>query len=125
VREGDKILFVQRAIEPRKGFWTLPGGFVELDESTEEAALRELEEETALIGRGTRLIGASTRQSKLAGAVVVIGYAVEEWEGSPVAATDAMDFGFFGRDERPEIAFETHVELLACYDAAMGDSSDS
>jgi ADP-ribose pyrophosphatase YjhB (NUDIX family) len=41
----DKILFAKRAIEPRKGFWTLPAGYMELGETTEQAAQREAREE--------------------------------------------------------------------------------
>ena len=48
IREGDKILFVKRGIEPGKGLWSLPAGFLELRESPSEAAVRELEEETGL-----------------------------------------------------------------------------
>lgn len=44
VKDG-KILLCKRAIEPRKGFWTLPAGFMELGESVEEAAMREAQEE--------------------------------------------------------------------------------
>ena len=42
---NDKILFAKRAIEPRKGFWTLPAGYMELGETTEQAAQREAKEE--------------------------------------------------------------------------------
>jgi len=45
VLKGDQILLCKRAIEPRKGFWTLPAGFMELGESVEEAAQREAQEE--------------------------------------------------------------------------------
>lgn len=45
VLKGEKILLCKRAIEPRKGFWTLPAGFMELGESVEEAAMREAQEE--------------------------------------------------------------------------------
>ena len=41
----DKILLAKRAIEPRKGFWTLPAGYMELGETTEQAAAREAKEE--------------------------------------------------------------------------------
>ena len=41
----DKVLLCKRAIEPRKGFWTLPAGFMENNESTEDGALRETREE--------------------------------------------------------------------------------
>ena len=45
VTQADKILLCRRAIEPRKGFWTLPAGFMELGETVEEAARREAQEE--------------------------------------------------------------------------------
>jgi len=49
-RGQDKILLAKRAIEPRKGFWTLPAGYMELGETTEQAARREaLEEACATI----------------------------------------------------------------------------
>src|SRR5437763_15893767 len=41
VRHGDRTLLCRRAIDPRKGFWTLPTGYLELGESTEAGALRE------------------------------------------------------------------------------------
>lgn len=45
VRHGEKILLCRRAIEPRKGYWTLPAGFMELNESPEDGARREAMEE--------------------------------------------------------------------------------
>lgn len=48
LRKGEKILFVKRGIEPGKGEWSLPAGFLEYEEEPEEAAARELEEETGL-----------------------------------------------------------------------------
>ena len=48
VRKGDEVLFVKRGIEPGKGLWSLPAGFLEYEESPSEAAVRELEEETGL-----------------------------------------------------------------------------
>jgi ADP-ribose pyrophosphatase YjhB (NUDIX family) len=45
VRWGDRILLCRRAIEPRHGFWTLPAGYLELNESTAEGAMREAWEE--------------------------------------------------------------------------------
>lgn len=117
VSRGDGLLFVRRAVEPAKGLWTLPGGFIELGETAEQAALRELEEETGLNGRGTRLIGAKTTPSQSAGAVLVLGYLVEEWEGELRAASDAMELGFFTKSDRPPLAFQAHRELIQIYDA--------
>ena len=121
--EAGELLLVQRSVEPRRGMWTLPGGFVELGETTDEAALRELREETGLSGEGTRLIGASTRASKITGGVIVLGYHVDRWEGEMRAETDAMDLGFYAPDKRPPIAFEVHQELLVIYDRLRAEGS--
>ncbi|MEM9937515.1 MAG: NUDIX hydrolase [Pseudomonadota bacterium] len=56
VTKGDQILLCKRAIEPRKGFWTLPAGFMELGESVEEAAMREAQEEALADIRIDRLL---------------------------------------------------------------------
>ncbi|MGI6459390.1 MAG: NUDIX domain-containing protein [Candidatus Hydrogenedentales bacterium] len=117
VAHGDALLLARRAVEPCIGEWALPGGFVELGETTEEAALRELEEETGLRGARARLIGASTQPSRLNGAVVVMGYVIEDWEGEPVARSDVLEAKFFAPGERPPLAFLAHQALVAIYDA--------
>jgi len=117
VARDDEILLVQRAVEPCLGGWSLPGGFVEVGETTEEAAIREMHEETGLRVKGLRLIGVSTQKSRHYGAVMVLGYSVKEWSGDLRAGSDAMDLRFFRRDERPVLPFPAHVELLGLYDA--------
>jgi 8-oxo-dGTP diphosphatase len=52
-----RLLLIQRANPPFRGRFALPGGFVDVGETVEEAALRELEEETGIAGRIIRLIG--------------------------------------------------------------------
>jgi ADP-ribose pyrophosphatase YjhB (NUDIX family) len=117
VANGNGLLFARRAVEPCIGEWSLPGGFVEVGETTEEAALRELEEETGLRGANPRLIGASTQPSKLSGAVVVMGYVIDDWEGEPSARSDISEARFFAHSGRPPLAFLAHRELVAIYDA--------
>ena len=118
VRHTDgALLFARRAVEPCRGQWGLPGGFMELGETSEEAALRELAEETSLQAKDVQLLGISTQQNTLQGAVMVIGYVIDEWEGSPTAASDALELQFFTRDTRPPLAFAVHRDLLALYDA--------
>lgn len=120
VARGDELLFVRRAIEPCKGLWSLPGGFVELDEAPEHAAVRELQEETGLTGRRLRLMGTVAQASRF-GAVLVLAYAVDAWDGTIVPGTDASEAAFFSRDARPPLAFQAHRELVARYDALLGE----
>jgi len=117
-REDGMLLFARRAVDPCRGEWCLPGGFVELGETTEEAALRELREETNLRADRVRLIGVSTHQSAVSGAVLVLGYVVEAWRGIETMRpdTDAMELRFFPREERPPLPFAVHRDLLAIYD---------
>lgn len=118
-RENGDLLFTQRAVEPCRGEWTLPGGFIELGETAEEAALRELQEETNLRASSVELLGVSTKQSPHAGAVMVLGFVVLDWSGEEAMRpdSDALDLKFFSRDTRPTMPFSVHRELLALYDA--------
>lgn len=117
-RAPDELLFAQRAVHPAKGEWTLPGGFLELGETTEEGALRELREETNLRADRVRLIGVSTKQSPVSGAIMVLGYLIEDWQGEEDMRpdTDAMALRFFKKHERPQLPFPAHRELLELYD---------
>ena len=114
------LLFVQRAVEPARGRWTLPGGFMEAGERAEECVARELEEETGLVAESCRILGVSAGHNALSGHVLVLGFLVERWRGAPRAGSDALDLAFLGREARPDVPFTAHRELLACYDALRG-----
>ena len=61
-READpKVLLIQRGFDPYKGCWAFPGGFMNMDETTEQCAVRELEEETGLKLSELQQIGAYQR----------------------------------------------------------------
>src|SRR6266496_1650146 len=113
--EGElKVLLIERALEPFKGKWALPGGFVRVDETLDEAARRELEEETGL--RNVFLeqlytFGAVQRDPRER-VVSVAYYALVNLRDHPVqAATDARDAGWFGVHDVPSLAFD-HANIL-------------
>lgn len=60
VVEDDRVLLCRRAIRPRYGFWTLPGGFMEMGETAEEATMREAQEEALATISVTSLLGVYT-----------------------------------------------------------------
>ena len=59
VEEKGKILLAKRSIEPKKGWWDTPGGFIEINESVEECTIREMKEETGLNVEFLKIIGSA------------------------------------------------------------------
>jgi ADP-ribose pyrophosphatase YjhB (NUDIX family) len=103
-RWGDKILMCRRAIEPRRGFWTLPAGYLELNESTREGAAREAwEEARARIAIDSLLaIYDITRIAQ-----VQLIYRARLTDEHISAGPESLEVGLFGWDEIPwdDIAF--------------------
>ena len=104
VVEEDRLLLVRRAMEPEKGKWSLPAGYLEYGESPIETAAREAREETGLEVRITELVGAFHNPPG-AGAAVFLLYRAEREGGEPIAGDDADAAAFFGREELPPLAF--------------------
>ncbi|RMF14079.1 MAG: NUDIX domain-containing protein [Gammaproteobacteria bacterium] len=106
-----KILLCRRAIEPRKGYWTLPAGFMEMNESTEEAALREtLEEACAEAEVGPLLSMISVPQI----GQVHIFYLASLKTGQFAPGEESLEVALFAPDEIPwdDIAFHTVRKTL-------------
>jgi 8-oxo-dGTP diphosphatase len=109
--QGD-LLLIKRGVEPCQGCWALPGGFIERQETIQEAGRRELEEETGLKGEPGRLVGAHVHESPLYGSVVVLGMEFAITDGKITVGDDASDAKFFPRNELPEIPFKSHIALI-------------
>ena len=108
--EGDlKILLIQRDLEPFAGAWALPGGFVRMDESLEEAARRELEEETGVVKVFLEQLYtfAEPDRDPRERVVTVAYYALVKLSSHRVkAATDARNAAWFAVCDLPRLAFD-------------------
>jgi len=90
-----RLLLVRRGQEPAKGQWSIPGGRVEHGESHERAALRELHEETALVGRVVREVGSVRRAAPTGGTYVIRDFLIEVEDDEAVAGDDAVEVAWF------------------------------
>lgn len=108
----DRLLLVQRKVAPKKGEWCLPGGFMELGETPEAAALRELSEETGLTGAVEGLIGLKATPNRIYHTVLVMGYRVRPLGEKIRAGDDAMAVRWFSYQKLPPIAFGSHREFV-------------
>jgi 8-oxo-dGTP diphosphatase len=110
------VLLIQRAQEPFQGAWALPGGFVDMDESLEEAAGRELAEETGLEGVNLEQLqtyGDPNRDPR--GRVISVAYCAflaSEQTVSIQEGSDASQARWLPVDELPNLAFD-HSKILA------------
>ena len=115
VDENDRLLLVKRSVDPKKGWWCLPGGFMELRETPESAALRELYEETGLEGEIDRLLGVASNPSTDYDTVLMVGFLVKAFRGRPAAGDDADALDWFDYSRLPEIAFDSHRLFIDRY----------
>ena len=107
-----KVLLTRRAIEPGKGQWCLPAGFVEYDETPEEAARRECQEETGLAVELDGLFGVYHYRHDPRGRGILILYVAHTVGGELKAGDDADEVGLFAPDGLPPLAFRSHREAL-------------
>ncbi|MBV9454680.1 MAG: NUDIX hydrolase [Rubrobacter sp.] len=117
--EEGHVLLIRRASDPYKGYWALPGGFVEVGETLEDAAVREAEEETGVKVEVVRLVGVySDPDRDPRGHNVSCAYLAHVLEGELSAASDASEVSFvFPRTV--ELAFD-HEKIIA--DALAGEA---
>jgi 8-oxo-dGTP diphosphatase len=112
--EDLQVMLVERDLKPFAGQWALPGGFVRVDESLEDAARRELEEETGLKNiflEQLYTFGDQNRDPRER-VVTVAYYALVNFEGHDVhASTDARNAAWFAVNDLPKLAFD-HEKIL-------------
>tara|TARA_B100000029_G_scaffold510678_1_gene602740 strand:+ start:1963 stop:2463 length:501 start_codon:yes stop_codon:yes gene_type:complete len=114
--KGSDILLVKRAFEPAKGEWSLPGGFLELGETLEDGAKRELKEETNLNGDVVKLLGDCSHFNSVFGDILLLGLLIkiDKWDNLKTG-DDASDADFFNIHDCPPLAFECHQKIFDMY----------
>jgi ADP-ribose pyrophosphatase YjhB (NUDIX family) len=114
--KDNDLLLVRRAFDPAKGMWNLPGGFMECNETLEQAGERELLEETNLCGKAVDLLGNCSHFDTMFGDVLLMGLEMKIEDWSPLqAGDDASEVGFFPLDDLPELAFICHQKIVELY----------
>lgn len=106
------LVLIQRGNPPHKGEWTLPSGFVEADESAEDAALREAEEETGLKVEIIELAGINSFPEGPPVSGIMIFYRMRPIGGELRAGDDAEAARVFAPGEIPLLPFRTHREIV-------------
>ena len=113
-RENEpRVLLIQRGNEPFKGCWAFPGGFMDMDETTEQCAIRELEEETGLVVSEPQQIGAYSKVDRdPRGRTIYVAYLVRI--DKPVAVIgqdDAAKAEWWPLSALPPLAFD-HDDIM-------------
>jgi ADP-ribose pyrophosphatase YjhB (NUDIX family) len=111
VTDAGEIVLIKRGIEPGLGEWAQPGGFLEVDETVHQAAIRETWEETGLLVEPGEIIGLYTR---LEAAVVTIAFEARIVGGTPGPTPEATEIQAYAPDAIPwrDIAFRTTTWAL-------------
>lgn len=121
--EDLQVMLVERDLKPFAGQWALPGGFVRVDESLEDAARRELEEETGLknIFLEQLYTFGDLHRDPRERVVTVAYYALVNFEGHDVhASTDARNAAWFAVNDLPKLAFDHERILKTAYERLKG-----
>jgi 8-oxo-dGTP diphosphatase len=113
--ENGQLLLIRRAVPPGKGKWCLPSGFVEWDESPEQAVVRECAEETGLVVTEPWLFEVRYYSDDFRGPGINLTYRAEVAGGVLRAGDDAAEVRYFAPGELPaaeDLAFASHRSLL-------------
>jgi ADP-ribose pyrophosphatase YjhB (NUDIX family) len=111
ITEAGEIVLIRRGIEPGMGLWAQPGGFLEVDETVNQGAIRETWEETGLLVEPGEIVGLYTR---LEASVVTIVYEARIVGGSAAPTPEATEIVAYAPDAIPwkDLAFRTTAIAL-------------
>jgi 8-oxo-dGTP diphosphatase len=112
VLDEGRVLLIRRKNEPFRDYWALPGGYMDFNETAQEAAHRELEEETGLTAAASIFVGLFDEPGRHPRQVVSAAFLVPDWEGELKAGDDAVEAAWFPVDTLPEqLAFD-HRQII-------------
>jgi 8-oxo-dGTP diphosphatase len=110
--KDNEILLVQRKHPPFQGMWALPGGFVEYGETTEQAVVREIKEETGLETSIRSLLGVYSQPDRdPRGHTISVVYLLAKKKGTVIGGDDAKKAAFQSLDELPDLSFD-HDKII-------------
>ena len=114
VGRAGELLLDRRAIEPGLGFWSFPSGYVNRGEVLEEAAVREVQEETSVDVRIDGLFGVYSERGN---AVVLVVYTAELDGGEAMPYEEVSEVGWFAPDHLPPLAFPHDEAIISRWSA--------
>ncbi|HVU10609.1 MAG TPA: GNAT family N-acetyltransferase [Phototrophicaceae bacterium] len=115
------VVLIQRKNPPHQGRWVLPSGYIEADESAEEAAIREAGEETGLKVELIEMAGVNSFPEGPPLSGIMIFFRARPVGGALKAGDDAVDAKVFAPDQIPLLPFRTHREMMAQWLAHRGE----
>jgi ADP-ribose pyrophosphatase YjhB (NUDIX family) len=113
VTDDGEVVLIRRGIEPGRGSWAQPGGFLEIDETVGEAAVRETLEETGLLVEPGEIVGL---YSRLEAAVVVLVFEARIVGGRMAPTPEALEVRAFAADAIPWSGIEFKTTYFALSD---------
>ncbi len=117
-----KVLLVKRGRKPYKGMWCLPTGFAETGESIEEAAVRELEEETGIKGSIGTFMDVDSSANYFYGDLLFITFEIEMTGGKLTTGSDCSAVKYFPIEKVPKLAFDPNKKAIDAYIRSKSDS---
>ena len=111
-----KLVMVRRGVEPEIGRWSFPAGYVDRGEVVEDAAIREVREETGLEVRLNGFVGLYSETDRV---VVLAVYSAEIVGGCLIAGHDAQEAAYFSTNELPTLPFPHDYQIIEDWQALL------
>jgi 8-oxo-dGTP diphosphatase len=108
---GSKVLLIKRGVEPDKGYWGTPGGYVDWDESVEDTVKREVKEETNLDVTSLKLVGLYSKPSRHPKQAINALFLVKA-KGKAKHGDDTLDARWFSTSKLPNKMALDHRQLI-------------